>query len=126
MGHSHAQEDLQDRPEAPSLWAKHISHLIRQNLGFKSTTHKLCLCCKQNPEDRLIIVLRQVDDLKVSTKTIEAYSHIGEQTQQLMTNKLSDLCIIKRFNGVNVEQTKHYIKLHCETYRHCCCCCSEQ
>jgi hypothetical protein len=33
-----------------------------------------------------------------------------------MANPLNDLGIIKRFNGVDVVQTKHYVKIHCETY----------
>jgi hypothetical protein len=33
-----------------------------------------------------------------------------------MQNELNDLGIIKRFNGMDVQQTRHYIKLSCEKY----------
>ena len=33
-----------------------------------------------------------------------------------MRNELNDLGIIKQFNGMDVQQTRHFFKLSCETY----------
>ena len=33
-----------------------------------------------------------------------------------MTFELNEMGLIKKFNGVYVEQTKHYTLLHCEPY----------
>ena len=41
---------------------------------------------------------------------------IRQEIQSYMANPLNDLGIIKRFNGVDIIQTRHYIKVHCETY----------
>lgn len=63
-----------------------------------------------------IIVLRQVDDFLISAKTIDIANEVCQQIQDKMTNELNDLGIIKRFNSMDVDQTKHFVKLSCHTY----------
>ena len=41
---------------------------------------------------------------------------IRQEIQGYMANPLNNLGIIKRFNGVDIIQTRHYVKIHCETY----------
>jgi hypothetical protein len=41
---------------------------------------------------------------------------IGKQIQDRMTNPLNQLGTIRKFNGVNVEQTRYYNHIHCATY----------
>jgi hypothetical protein len=41
---------------------------------------------------------------------------IGELIQTRMTNPLNQLGTIRKFNGVNVEQTRYYNHVHCQTY----------
>jgi hypothetical protein len=33
-----------------------------------------------------------------------------------MSNELNDLGLIKRFNGMDINQTKHYVHINCQTY----------
>jgi hypothetical protein len=59
-----------------------------------------------------------VDDFYlISAKTSQIADEVCQQIQSKMTNELNeDLGIIKRFNGMDVAQTKHYIKISCHTY----------
>ena len=63
-----------------------------------------------HPTHGLIIILRQVDDFLISTRTQAIGNEVQQQIQQTMTNELNDLGIIKRFNGMDINQTQHYIK----------------
>ena len=108
--------NLQGHPEGPRLWDKHISKLVRDQLGFQPTTHEPCLYYRHDEQDGLILILRQVDDFLIAAKNIETCQRIRHDIQQLMKNPLNDLGIIKRFNGIDTVQTKHYIKIHGATY----------
>ena len=64
----------------------------------------------------LILVLRQVDDFIIRAKLLSTALGIKAQIGRHMTNPLNDLGIIKRFNGVDIEQTRYYVKVFAETY----------
>lgn len=106
---------LQGHPEAPRLWSKHISQIIEQKMGFHPTTHEPCLYVKHT-DDGKIFILRQVDDFTIAAPTKEEAETIRKELQGYVYNPLNDLGVVKKFNGVQIEQTRHYIKLHCQDY----------
>jgi hypothetical protein len=108
--------NLQGHPEAPRLWHKHINGILVNDLGFDHTTHEPCLYFKHHPEHGLILLLRQVDDFLISAKTKAIAEEVRSQIQSKMTNELNDLGVIKRFNGMDIDQTRHYVRLSCHTY----------
>jgi hypothetical protein len=108
--------NLQGHPKALRLWHKHINGILVNELGFDHTTHKPCLYFKHHPEHGLILILRQLDNFLISAKTRQIADEVCQQIQSKMTNKLNDLGVIKRFNGMDAAQTKHYIKISCHTY----------
>lgn len=110
------QRNLQGHPEAPRLWSRHIDKIIRHELGFTPTTHEPCLYYKQNADGKPILLLRQVDDFLIAGPTRAECEEIRRQLQTKVQNPLNDLGIIKRFNGLDVQQTSKYIKLSCESY----------
>ena len=61
-------------------------------------------------------VLRQVDDFIISASLLNTALDIKAQIQTKMTNPLNDLGIIKRFNDVDIQQTRYYVKVFAETY----------
>jgi hypothetical protein len=107
---------LQEHPESPRLWDKYISKMITEELGFQSTVHEPCLYYKQDKDDNLTLILRQVDDFLVANKDTKECDRIGELIQAQMTNPLDQLGTIRKFNGGNVEQTRYYNHVHCQTY----------
>jgi hypothetical protein len=42
--------------------------------------------------------------------------NIKQQIQDNMVNPLNELGVIKCFNGLDIQQTRHYIKISCQTY----------
>jgi hypothetical protein len=75
------------------------------------------LYCKCDKNDNLTLILRQVDDFHVANiKDSKECDQIGVMIQVRMTNPLDQLGRIQKFNGVNVEQTRYYNHVHCETY----------
>ena len=109
---------LQGHPEAPRLWEKHIHGILVNKLHFIPTTHEKCLYSRRLPHapDELQMILRQVDDFSVSAKEQSTCQEIIKLIGSHLTVPLNDLGIIRKFNGVNVQQTRWFIKLSCEDY----------
>jgi hypothetical protein len=63
-----------------------------------------------------VLFLRQVDDFAVATKSEATACAIINEIDKYMTIEIKDLGQLNRFNGVDVIQTKHYIKINNPTY----------
>ena len=108
---------LQGHPEAPRLWEQHIHHILTHELKFKATTHEKCLYSRRDPvTSRLLLLLRQVDDFSVSAKEQEECIAIIAAIGKYLKVPLNDLGVIRKFNGVNIQQTRWYIKISCQDY----------
>ena len=107
---------LQGHPEAPRLWEHHINHILTENLKFTPTTHEPCLYVKGDSPESNILFLRQVDDFAVAARTISQAREVITRIGENLIVPLNDLGQIQKFNGVNILQTKHYIKVSCENY----------
>ena len=111
------QHALQGHPESPRLWEIHIHNIIVQHLKFVPTTHEKCLYSKRDPvTDELQMLLRQVDDFSVSAKDEETCKKTIASIGQHLQVPLNDLGLIKKFNGVNILQSRWFVKISCEDY----------
>jgi hypothetical protein len=90
--------------------------MITEELGSQSAVHEPCLYYKRDKDDNLVLILRQVDDFLVANKDSKECDRIGELIQARMTNPFNQLGTIRKFDGVNVEQTRYYNHVHCQTY----------
>jgi dUTP pyrophosphatase len=111
------QGALQGHPESARLWAKLIDKIIKE-LNLKPCTHEPCLYYTKdyNGTGKTVLFLRQVDDFAVSCENKETATKVIKQINDKMTIDVKDLGRITRFNGVDVEQTRDYIKLYNATY----------
>ena len=104
---------LQGHPESPRLWEEHINAILIDKLQLRNTTHERNIYIGSYCNHR-ILVLRQVDDLAVAAPTVEIaqefISLIGKYVH------LEGNSVLMKFNGLEVEQTRDYIRLHCTTY----------
>ena len=108
---------LQGHPESPRLWETHIHGIIVDDLGFSPTTHEKCLYSKRDQASgNLQMILRQVDDFSVSADSQELCQTTIRQIGSRLKAPLNDLGIIRKFNGVNILQTRWYVKISCEDY----------
>lgn len=108
---------LQGHPESARLWAKLIDRIIK-DLNLKACTHEPCLYYTNNYDNtgKTVLLLRQVDDFAISCSDKDLADQIIEKINNKMTIDVKGLGMIHRFNGVDVHQTKDYIKLYNETY----------
>ncbi len=106
---------MQGHPESPRLWEKHADAILRE-LRLTPTTHKPCLYSGL-VDGKRIVFMQQVDDFAIAAP--------NERTANILLDMLDDKLTmpIKRqglldmmFNGVNVVQTRNYVKIDCNTY----------
>jgi len=108
---------LQGHPESPRLWSKLIDAIIKE-LNLKPCHHELCLYYTENTfgESKQVLFLRQVDDFAVSCQDQATADKIIQAIDKKMTIKIKNLGMLSRFNGIDIMQSKHYIKLYNKTY----------
>ena len=106
---------LQGHPESSRLWAKHMDRILKDKFHFKATTHEGCLY-KGTYKGEDILFLRQVDDFAVATKNEQTAIDLINEIDSYMTIDIKDLGRLNRYNGVDITQTKYYVKLSNETY----------
>jgi deoxyuridine 5'-triphosphate nucleotidohydrolase len=108
---------LQGHPESPRLWAKLIDKII-QELDLKPCKHEPCLYYTNNYKNtgKKVLFLRQVDDFSVACEDKTLAKDIIKEINNKMTIDVKELGLIDRFNGVDIKQTREYIKLSNQTY----------
>ena len=108
---------LQGHPESPRLWAQLIDKIIRK-LQLKPCAHEPNLYFTDNycNTGKMVLFMKQVDDFCVSCQDRETAKHVIREINEKMTIDVKELGLISRFNGVDVEQTRHYIKLSNAVY----------
>ena len=106
---------IQGHPEAPRLWSTFIDDIIQTKLGFTPTTHERCLY-KGTMDDKEVLFLRQVDDFSVAAETQNTCDKVIKEISKYLKAPLKNLGVVTRFNGVQIDQTEHYIKLHNTEY----------
>ena len=113
---------LQGHPEAGALWERMIVGILEgDELGFKSTTHERNLY-RGEIDGELVLVCRQVDDFAIASvsptaaEKLIAVINAHATTESKGTGVLDSQGLGIRYNGIDVHQTRDYVKLSCETY----------
>jgi hypothetical protein len=108
---------LQGHPESPRLWAQLIDKIILE-LNITPCTHEPCLYYMNNYNNKgkRVLFLRQVDDFAVRVEDEETAKEVIEDINSKMTINVKQLGRLERFNGMDISQTKHFIKLSNKTY----------
>lgn len=108
---------LQGHPESPRLWMELIDRIIRE-LGLQPCTHEpnLFYTSDYNNTGKSILFLKQVDDFAISCSDPALADSVIAAIDDKMSIKVKKLGLISRFNGVDIEQTRDYIKVYNKTY----------
>ena len=103
---------LQGHPESPRLWAQLIDKIIKQ-LNLKACTHEpnLYYTDDYNNLGKTVLFMKQVDDFCVSCQDRDTAKQVIAAINSKMTIDVKELGLISRFNGMDIQQTRHYIKL---------------
>ena len=110
------QHAIQGHPESPRLWQLFIDDILTK-IGFKATTHEPCVYKLHNPTFKEeVYLLRQVDDFAIGCDSEKTAEHIWQLIDDKMSAPLKREGLLYRFNGIDINQTRDYIKVHCQTY----------
>jgi hypothetical protein len=108
---------LQGHPESGRLWEHYINAILSSSeLVFSTTTHDRCIYTATFDNTK-VLLLRQVDDFCLAAPSEsfarQIFGIIGRKLQQPneATPPFEYLGLITDYNGVDVNQTSHYIEL---------------
>ena len=94
-----------------------IDNIIR-TLQLKPCSHEPCLYYTDNFNNtgKKLFFLRQVDDFAISCEDSKTALDVIAAIDAKMTVRIKHLGQIDRFNGIDVLQSRHFIKLFNKTY----------
>jgi len=105
---------MQGHPESPHLWEKHANAIL-QDLDLTPTIHEPCLYSGKINGNQ-IIFKRQVDDFAIAALAKKTANIFLDMIDNHLTIPLKIQGLLDMFNGINISQTSHYIKIDCLTY----------
>jgi hypothetical protein len=103
----HTWESLPYHTDTPNL----LVYANVQVLGFVPTTHEPCIY-RGKVNDSSFIFLCQVDDFAVALNGPAIYKNICDLFDARLNEPIKRLCLLRLYNGTNIEQTRVYIRLH--------------
>jgi hypothetical protein len=62
------------------------------------------------------MLLRQVDDFAFAVETEDIGKQIVNDIDAHLRIRIKYLGVLTMFNGMEITQTRHYLKIHCTTY----------
>ena len=98
-------------PQKPLPLGKAYKHILQENC-FKSTTHERCIY-QTKIKNQQVLFLRQVDDFAVASKAPSKAKAVIAQIGAIIQIPLNHLCMIAKFNGIDVLQTWSHMKITC-------------
>ena len=107
-------EAMQGHPEAPRLWEKHADAILRA-LGLTLTRHEPCLYSGLTKGER-VLFKRQVEDFEVAVREEQIANILFDMIDEKLTFPLKRMGLVDMFNGLDILQTRDYIKVSCKTY----------
>jgi hypothetical protein len=105
---------MQGHPESPRLWEKRADAILRK-LGLTPTTHEPCLY-SGNVAGKRVIFKRQVDDFAIAAPDEKTADILLDLIDDQLSIPIKRQGLLDMFNGINVTQTRDYIKIDCHTY----------
>lgn len=106
---------LQGHPESSRSWGILIVRLLRNKLKLKPTKQEPCLYYGTY-KGQEILFLRQVDNFAVASNDERPNKEIIADIDKELTIGIKDLGQLNRYNGVDIQQGRDFIKLHNKTY----------
>jgi len=105
---------IEGHPESPRLWEKLIDKILHK-IGLKPTKHEPCLYHGQY-RGQYTLFMRQVDDFVVGTTHSTTATDLISDISQYLRLPIHILGEVTRYNGMDIEQTHHFVKISCHKY----------
>jgi hypothetical protein len=105
---------MQGHPESPHLWEKHADKIL-QEIRLTPTIHEPCLYSGTFNNQR-VLFMRQVDDFAIATPDAKTSDMLMDLIDKKLSIPIKRQGYLDMYNGVDIYQTKHYIKLNVKTF----------
>jgi hypothetical protein len=105
---------MQGHPESPRLWEKHADEILRK-IGLTPTIHEPCLY-SGNVNSKRVLFLRQVNDFAIAAPDAHTSEILMDLINNRMKKPIKQQGYLDMYNGVDVLQTRYYIKINVKTY----------
>ncbi len=105
---------MQGHSESPCLWEKHADAILRE-CGLVPTVHEPCLYSGRI-DNKQVIFMQQVDDFAVAAPDERTASILLDMIDDELTIPMKQQGFLDMYNGIDILQTRDYIKIACTTY----------
>jgi hypothetical protein len=105
---------MQGHPESPRLLEKHADVILRE-LGLKPTVHEPCLY-SGTVDGKQIVFMRQVDNFAIAAPDERTSDILLDMIDEKQSNPLKRKGLLDMYNGIDILQTKDYIKIDVHSY----------
>ncbi len=105
---------MQGHPESPRLWEKHIDRILR-DIGLTLTIHEPCIYSGILLGE-CVLFMQQVDDFAISAPSQRIANHLLNLIDDKLSIPMKCQGLVTLYNGLDILQTKDYIKVSFETY----------
>jgi hypothetical protein len=105
---------MQGHLKSLKLWEKHANAILGE-LGLTPTTHEPCLYSGVI-DSKCVVFMCQVDDFAIAAPNKRTASILLNMLDKKLTIPIKRQGLLGMFNGINVVQTKNYVKINCHTY----------
>jgi hypothetical protein len=105
---------MQGHPESPRLLEKHADKILRE-LGLIPTVHEPCLY-SGTLHGKRVLFLQQVDDFAIASPDEKSSDMLMDLINDKLLEPIKRQGYLDLYNGVDIIQTRHYIKLNIKTF----------
>ncbi len=105
---------IQGHPESPRLWEKHAD-VILNKIRLIPTVHEPCLYLG-TINGKQIIFKRQVDDFGIAAPDKQTANILLDMIDDELSIPMKRQGYLDMYNGIEVLQTRDYIKISCKTF----------
>ena len=105
---------MQGHPESQHLWEKHVDSILR-DIGLTLTVHEPCLFSGIINGQR-VLFMRQVGDFAIATPDARTVDLLLDMIDDKLTIPVKQQGYLDMYNGINVLQTRHYIKVSVQSF----------
>jgi hypothetical protein len=105
---------MKGHPELPRLWEKHADAILRE-LGLTPTVHEPCLYSGVINGNH-VIFMRQIDDFAIGAPDAHTADVHLDMLDDRLTIPIKRQGHIDMYNGIDILQTWHYVRLSCTSF----------
>jgi hypothetical protein len=105
---------MQGHPKSPQLWEKYADQILRE-IGLKPMVHEPCLYSRIFNGNRALL-MRQVDNFAVAAPDSRTANILMDLINKKISIPIKCQGYLNMYNGVNVLQTKHYIRINVKIF----------